>query len=54
MLRRILLTAGILILLAARVSSPQASAEDKVVLKTEGKTLEITINDQPFATYNFG
>ena len=37
MLRRILLTAGILILLAARVSSPQASAEDKVVLKPEGK-----------------
>lgn len=54
MLRRILLTAGILIFLAAQVSSPQASAEDKVALKTEGKTLEITINDQPFATYNFG
>lgn len=54
MFRRILLTAGIIVLLTAQISSRQTSAADLVILKTEGKTLDIRINEQPFATYNFG
>jgi hypothetical protein len=47
------LVACVLMLCGATTTSV-SSAADKVVLQQESTTLNITINEQPFATYNFG
>ena len=40
--------------MATVVATTTADAAEKVAIQQDGKTLSITIDDHPFATYNFG
>ena len=40
--------------MATVVATTTADAAEKVAIQQDGKTLSITIDDSPFATYNFG